>query len=289
MQNSEKANILVEVLPYVNRFRKHVVVIKYGGHAMTSPELQHKVLEDVHLMKSVGMYPIIVHGGGPMISEMLQRLDIPTRTVNGLRVTDAQTMRVVEMVLTGQVNPDLVSELNVIGAKSVGLSGKDANLIRVKKMEAEEDLGFVGEVTHINTRMLINLLKDDFIPVISSVGVDEEGQRYNINADYVASAVAKSLSADKLILLTDTAGVYRDKDDPSSFISRLSIAEAKQLETDGIIAGGMIPKVNCAIDAIEGGVNRVHILDGETEHAMLLELFFDRGVGTMFVKERKED
>lgn len=288
--NITKAEILIEALPYVNRFRDHIIVIKYGGHAMTDEAMKSNVMKDIVLMKSVGMHPIIVHGGGPMINEMLGRLQIESQFVDGLRVTDAQTMQVVEMVLSGQVNPDIVSRLNVNGAKAVGLSGKDADLMKVKKYQAqteageEIDLGYVGEITEINHRMLIDLMKDNYIPVISSIGVDESGQRYNINADFVAADIARAVNADKFILLTDTAGIFQDFSDDDSLISSLTSQEAALLQEQGVIDGGMIPKVDCCLQAIEGGVERVHIIDGRTKHSLLLELFFDEGIGTMITK-----
>lgn len=288
--NITKAEILIEALPYVNRFRDHIIVIKYGGHAMTDEAMKSNVMKDIVLMKSVGMHPIIVHGGGPMINEMLGRLQIESQFVDGLRVTDAQTMQVVEMVLSGQVNPDIVSRLNVNGAKAVGLSGKDADLMKVKKYQAqteageEIDLGYVGEITEINHRMLIDLMKDNYIPVISSIGVDESGQRYNINADFVASDIARAVNADKFILLTDTAGIFQDFSDQDSLISSLTAQEAALLQEQGVIDGGMIPKVDCCLQAIDGGVERVHIIDGRTKHSLLLELFFDEGIGTMITK-----
>lgn len=288
--NMMKAEILIEALPYVNRFRDHIIVIKYGGHAMTDEVMKSNVMKDIVLMKSVGMHPIIVHGGGPMINDMLGKLNIESSFVDGLRVTDAETMQVVEMVLSGQVNPDIVSRLNLNGAKAVGLSGKDANLLKVKKYQAQTedgqavDLGYVGEITDINHRMLIDLMKDNYVPVISSIGIDENGQRYNINADFVAADIAHAVRADKFILLTDTAGIFQDFEDPDSLISSLTAEEAARLQAEGVIDGGMIPKVNCSLQALEGGVDRVHIIDGRTKHSLLLELFFDEGIGTMITK-----
>lgn len=289
-ENVELASILIESLPYVNRFRQHKIVIKYGGNAMVSDELKTSVMQDIHLMHSVGMYPIIIHGGGPMISSMMERLGKPSVFIEGLRVTDDETMQIAEMVLAGQVNPEIVGRLNQLGGQGIGLSGKDGNLIRAKKIEMTDnegrviDLGHVGEVVSINHHLIDELIKDGYIPIISSVGMDENGQALNINADYVASAVAESVKADKFVLLTDVAGVFQDFNDPETLISRLDFAEIEKLIANQTISGGMLPKIQCVVDALKGGVQHAHIIDGRVKHSLLLEIFFDEGIGTMITR-----
>ncbi|MBG9988363.1 acetylglutamate kinase [Aerococcaceae bacterium DSM 111176] len=283
----ELANVLIEALPYVNRFRGHKIVIKYGGNAMINEDLKTSVMQDLHLMHSVGMHPILIHGGGPMISNMMERLGKPSVFIEGLRVTDDETMAIAEMVLAGQVNPDIVGKLNHIGGRGVGLSGKDGNLIRAKKIDMTDDngnpidLGNVGEVVSINQELIDELIRDGYIPVISSVGMDDHGQALNINADYVASAVAESIQADKFVLLTDVAGVFRDFTKPETLISQLTLAEIDTLINEEIISGGMLPKIQCVVEALKGGVTHAHIVDGRVKHSLLLEIFFDEGIGTM--------
>ncbi|MBG9983654.1 acetylglutamate kinase [Aerococcaceae bacterium DSM 111022] len=283
----ELANVLIEALPYVNRFRGHKIVIKYGGNAMVNEDLKTSVMQDIHLMHSVGMHPILIHGGGPMISQMMDRLGKPSVFIEGLRVTDDETMEIAEMVLAGQVNPDIIGKLNHIGGRGVGLSGKDGNLIRAKKIEMMDnegnsvDLGNVGEVVSVNQELIEELIRDGYIPVISSVGMDDDGQALNINADYVASAVAESIEADKFVLLTDVAGVFRDFNDAETLISRLSLSEIDNLIEENIILGGMLPKIQCVVEALKGGVAHAHIVDGRVQHSLLLEIFFDEGIGTM--------
>lgn len=287
----DKANILVEALPYIRKFHGKTIVIKYGGHAMVNAELKKAVMQDIILMKLVGMHPVLVHGGGPEITGMLERLSIKSDFVGGLRVTDAQTMEIVEMVLVGKINKEIVALINRLGGKAVGLSGKDANLIMAQKKlgirrdeagQCEQvDIGFVGDVEKINPDLVQNLMAEGYIPVVSPVGVGRAGESYNINADYVAGALAASLRADKLILLTDVQGIFEDFKDRDSLISELKTFEIPQKIAGGVISGGMIPKVECCAAAIEGGVNSSHIIDGRIPHSLLLEIFTDRGIGTM--------
>ena len=279
----DKAKILIEALPYIQRLAGKTVVIKYGGNAMVDPALTHAILEDITLLKYVGVNPIVVHGGGPDINSMLGRLGIESRFVNGLRVTDGATMEVVQMVLSGKINKDIVSELNCLGAHSLGLCGKDANLIECVKKPARDgvDLGFVGQITHINIKLLDILAKDEYIPVIAPIGVDSEGNSYNINADTVAGEIAAALKAEKLLFLTDIDGIYMDPADKSSLISRITVAEINRLISEGVISGGMIPKVQGCINAVLGGVGRTHIVNGTIPHPILLEIFTDKGIGTM--------
>jgi len=281
--------ILLEALPYIKKFWDKIVVIKYGGSAMKNKTLEKQIIKDIILLKYVGMKPVIVHGGGPEISvEMEKRNKIP-QFLNGLRVTDEETMEITEMVLTGKINTRLVAEINLYisegpgnGVKGIGLSGEDAQLLTVKKHRVQE-LGLVGEVEKINPEILTILLEKNYIPVIATVGVDKEGIRYNINADTVAGQIAVSLQAEKLIYLSDVDGIFKDFKDPTSLISSLSINQAKELIKSGQIQKGMIPKVDSAVQALEGGVNKVHFLNGKRAHSVLLELFTDSGIGTEII------
>lgn len=289
--NLDKASILVEALPYIRKFHGKTIVIKYGGHAMVNAELKKAVMQDVILMKLVGVHPVIVHGGGPEITGMLERLNIESNFMGGMRITDEATMEIVEMVLVGKLNKEIVALINRLGGKAVGLSGKDANLIearkklgRVRKDNGEVDLvdiGFVGDVAKINPGLVQNLMAEGYIPVVSPVGVGDAGESYNINADYVAGELAASLQADKLILLTDVQGIFEDFQNRDSLISELKLGDIAEKISTGIISGGMIPKVECCAAAINGGVNSAHILDGRIPHSLLLEIFTDRGIGTM--------
>ncbi|NLA35447.1 MAG: acetylglutamate kinase [Actinobacteria bacterium] len=276
---NEQVELLLQALPYIQRFAGATVVVKFGGNAMTSPELFDQFALDIVMMHSVGLRPVVVHGGGPQIGEWLRRLGMSSEFVNGQRVTDADTLEVVQMVLIGKVNSDIVSALNTHGPLAVGLSGQDAGLIEAEMRHV--DLGFVGDVTDVNPEILHRLVEMDLIPVISTVGSDSDGQAYNINADAVASAVAEALGAQKLIFLTDVPGLLRDVEDPSSLITEVSVAQARELIEDGTIGGGMIPKIEGCIGAIARGVGEVHLIDGRVPHALLLELFTDAGVGTM--------
>lgn len=281
----EKAEILVEALPYIKDFYGRTVVIKYGGAAMIDCELKQKIMQDIVLMKYVGMNPIVVHGGGPEITQMLKRLDIQSRFVNGLRVTDQETMEVVEMVLGGKVNKEIVAGINANGGKAIGISGKDGNLIHARPVDDTGQMGFVGAVTCVNPEIIETLIQNGYIPVIAPIGIDEAGQSYNINADLVASAIAVALKADKLVLLTDVPGLLENPADPASLISVLKLSDMEGYVQDGVIAGGMLPKIDCCREAVTAGVGRTHIIDGRVSHAILLEIFTNEGIGTMVVNE----
>ena len=285
----KQGEILLEALPYIKKFWDKTVVIKYGGSAMKNKKLEKQVIKDTILLKYVGMKPVIVHGGGPEISAEMEKRNKTPQFVNGLRVTDEETMEITEMVLTGKINTRLVAEINLYisegpgnGVKGIGLSGEDAQLLTVKKHRIPE-LGLVGEVEKINPEILTILLEKNYIPVIATVGVDKEGTRYNINADTVAGQIAISLQAEKLIYLSDVDGIFKDFEDPTSIISSLTINQAKDLIESGQIQKGMIPKVDSAIQALEGGVNKVHFLNGKRSHSILLELFTDSGIGTEII------
>ena len=280
-----KAEVLIEALPYIQRFNRKVIVVKYGGSAMVDEELKKRVIQDVTLLKLVGFKPIIVHGGGKDISRMVERVGMTPQFVNGLRVTDAETMEIVEMVLN-RVNKGLVQLVESLGVRAIGISGKDGGLLHVdKKYSDGKDIGFVGQVKKVNAEILWDLLEKDFLPVICTVGMDDEFQSYNINADDAACAIAQAMEAEKLAFLTDIEGVYKDPKDPETLISELTVTEAKALITDGYIGGGMLPKLQNCIDAIESGVSRVHILDGRIPHCLLLEIFTNKGIGTAILKD----
>ena len=276
----EKAQVLIEALPYIQRFNRKIIVVKYGGSAMVDESLKKRVIEDVTLLKLVGFKPIIVHGGGKEISRWVGKVGMEPRFVNGLRVTDEETMEVAEMVL-GKVNKSLVQMVEELGVRAIGISGKDGGLLKVEKKYADgEDIGFVGEITEVNEKILYDLLEKDFLPIVCPVGLDDEFHTYNINADDAACAIARAMNAEKLAFLTDIEGVYKNPDDPSTLISELWVEEAKKLMDEGYIGGGMLPKLKNCIDAIENGVPRVHILDGRIPHCLLLEIFTNKGIGT---------
>jgi len=283
----QKASILVEALPYIRKFSGRTVVVKYGGRAMVSEELERGVITDCILLKLVGIHPVIVHGGGKAIDAMLERLGKKTRFVHGQRITDDETMEVVEMVLAGKVNKEIVNLINQLGGKGIGLCGKDAGLITASQkvlpasVKDREYLGHVGEVEKINPEILQTVKDEGYIPVIAPVGVGGDGKSYNINADYVAGAVAAALQADKLVLLTDVEGIFEDRNDPLSLLSAIKAADVPALIEAGVIAGGMIPKVECCVFALKNGVGRTHIIDGRILHSILLEVFTDHGIGTM--------
>ena len=284
----EKANVLIEALPYIQHFHGKTIVVKYGGSAMADSELQQSVIRDVALLKLVGFRPIIVHGGGKAITRWINKIGLETNFINGLRVTDRPTMEVVEMVLN-KINKDLVSMMEKVGLKAVGISGKDGGILKVqRKLSEGKDIGFVGEVTDVNTELLNTLLDNDFIPVICPVGCGEAYDSFNVNADDAACAIATAVKAAKLAFLTDIEGVYRDPLDHSSLISELTIPEAKEFLKSGNVGGGMLPKLQNCISAIESGVSRVHILDGRIEHCLLLEFFTNKGIGTAIIGDEEE-
>ena len=283
-----KAEVLIEALPYIQEFNRKIIVVKYGGSAMVDEELKKKVIEDVVLLKLVGFKPIIVHGGGKEISKWVDKVGMETHFVNGLRVTDVPTMEIAEMVLN-RVNKNLVSLVQNLGVEACGISGKDGEILKVtKKLSNGEDIGFVGEVKEVNPKLILDLIENDFLPVICPVGTDENGNSYNVNADDAACAIAKAVKAEKLAFLTDIEGVYRDKDDPGTLISELDLEEAHELIKDGYIGGGMLPKLNNCIDAVENGVSRVHIMDGRIPHCLLLEIFTNNGIGTAILSKGGE-
>lgn len=288
----EKAGILVEALPYIKHFHGRIVVIKYGGHAMLNGALKEAVITDVVLMKYVGMHPVIVHGGGPEITAVLRRMGKESSFVNGLRVTDRETMEIVEMVLVGKINKEIVAMVNRFGGRAIGLCGKDANLIEAAKKRVrverdgvteEVDIGFVGEVARVNADLVASVLREGYIPVVAPTAVGPDGASYNINADSVAGELAVALGAEKLVILTDVEGIMADREDPATLISTVKVDEVPDLMARGIISGGMVPKVECCVNALRGGVRRTHILDGRVPHSILLEIFTDEGIGTMVV------
>ena len=283
-----KAEVLIEALPYIQQFNRKVIVVKYGGSAMADDELKKNVIKDVTLLKLVGFKPIVVHGGGKDISAWINKTGKKSEFVNGLRVTDAETMEIAEMV-RGKVNKSLVTMVEELGVKAIGISGKDGGLLTVeKKLSDGRDIGFVGEVTKVDTKILEDLLEKDFLPIVAPMGLDANYDTYNINADDAACAIAKAMGANKLAFLTDIEGVYKDPADPSTFISRLTVSEADALIDDGFIGGGMLPKLKNCTEAIKNGVSRVHILDGRKPHSLLLEVFTDTGIGTMFFKDEEK-
>ena len=287
-QVMQKASVLIEALPYIQKFNRKIIVVKYGGSAMSNEELQRNVIKDVTLIKLVGFKPIIVHGGGKAISKWVGKVGKEARFVNGLRVTDEETMEIAEMVL-GRVNKNLVTMVEELGVKAVGISGKDGGLLKVDKKYADgQDIGFVGDIKEVDPKVLYDLLEKDFLPIVAPVGLDDDFNTYNINADDAACAIAKAVGADKLVFLTDIEGLYKDINDKSSFISRLTAGQAEELINGGIIGGGMLPKLNNCTSAIRNGVNRVHILDGRVPHCLLLEIFTNEGVGTAIISDDEE-
>ena len=287
-QYLDKAEVLIEALPYIQKFNRKVIVVKYGGSAMVDENLKKRVIEDVTLLKLVGFKPIIVHGGGKEISRWVSKVGMEPKFINGLRVTDEPTMELAEMVL-GKVNKELVQMVESLGVRAIGLSGKDGGLLNVtKKYSNGEDIGYVGEIQKVNADILWDLLDKDFLPIVCPIGLDDSFHTYNINADDAACAIAHAMNAEKLAFLTDIEGVYKDPNDPSTLISELQISEAKEFIEKGYIGGGMLPKLNNCIDAIENGVSRVHILDGRIPHCLLLEIFTNKGIGTAILKDGDE-
>ncbi|MCR5800127.1 MAG: acetylglutamate kinase [Lachnospiraceae bacterium] len=282
---TEKAEVLIEALPYIQKFNRKIIVVKYGGSAMSNEELQKNVIKDVTLLKLVGFKPIIVHGGGKEISKWVGKVGKEAQFVNGLRVTDEETMEIAEMVL-GRVNKNLVRMVEELGVKAVGISGKDGKLLTVeKKLSDGKDIGFVGNVTEVTPGIIYDLLDNDFLPIISPIGLGADYETYNVNADDAACAIAKAVGADKLVFLTDIEGLYRDINDKDSFISRITATDADALISEGLIGGGMLPKLNNCTDAVKNGVNRVHILDGRIPHCLLLEIFTNEGIGTAIISD----
>ena len=285
----KKAEVLIEALPYIQKFNRKIIVVKYGGSAMSNEELQKNVIKDVTLLKLVGFKPIIVHGGGKEISRWVGKVGKEAQFINGLRVTDAETMEIAEMVLN-KVNKSLVTMVEELGVKAVGVSGKDGKLLNVEKKYSDgQDIGFVGDVKEVNAKILYDLLENDYLPIVAPIGLDENFQTYNINADDAACAIAKAVGADKLVFLTDIEGLYKDINDKSSFISRITASDADALISDGFIGGGMLPKLNNCTSAIKNGVNRVHILDGRIPHCLLLEIFTNEGVGTAIIRDEDKN
>lgn len=281
----EKANVLVEALPYIQRFNRKIIVVKYGGSAMVDDKLKKSVIQDVTLLKLVGFKPIIVHGGGKEISSWVGKVGKEAQFINGLRVTDSETMEIAEMVL-GKVGKSLVTMTEELGVKAISISGKDGMLLKVdKKYSNGQDIGFVGDIKEVNPSILLDLLEKDFLPIVCPIGLDDDFNTYNINADDAACAIARAVNAEKLAFLTDIEGVYKDPEDSSTLISELNVNEAKKLIESGNIGGGMLPKLNNCIDAIENGVSRVHILDGRILHCLLLEIFTNKGIGTAILSE----
>ncbi len=282
-----KAEVLIEALPYIQKFNRRIIVVKYGGSAMSNEELQKNVIKDVTLLKLVGFKPIIVHGGGKEISRWVGKVGKEAKFINGLRVTDDETMEIAEMVLN-KVNKSLVTMVQELGVKAVGISGKDGGLLKVdKKYSDGQDIGFVGDIKEVNAKILYDMLENDFLPIVAPIGLDDNFQTYNINADDAACAIAKAVGAEKLAFLTDIEGLYKDINDKSSFISRLSASQADKLIADGFIGGGMLPKLTNCTSAIKNGVNRVHILDGRIPHCLLLEIFTNNGVGTAIISDEE--
>ena len=282
LSHADRSEVLVQALPYIQRYNGKTVVIKYGGNAMINEALQDAVMTDIVLLRSVGVNVVLVHGGGPEINDMLKRIGKESRFVGGLRYTDEETVEVVQMVLAGKVNKHLVQLLTCHGGQAVGLCGLDGDMIQAKKHDAGEDIGFVGDIVKINTKVINDAIASGYIPVISTVGGGENGEVYNINADTAAARIASCLHAEKLLLMTDISGLLRDKDDESTLTQEVKVSEIPSLKSQGIISGGMIPKIDCCVEAVRRGVTRTNIIDGRIPHSILIELFTDAGIGTMF-------
>lgn len=285
LSNTQRAEVIMQALPYIQKYYNKVIVVKYGGNAMINPQLKEAVMGDIVLLSLIGIKVVLVHGGGPEITDMLGRVGKKTEFVNGLRVTDKETVDIAQMVLAGKINKDLVNLLQNKGGKAIGLCGMDGHMI--KAVPKDPKLGYVGEITDVNIEPITDMLEKGYIPVISTVACDDQCNSYNINADTAAAKIAGALQAESLISMTDISGILRDKDDPKSLISKIYVSDAPQLMREGIISGGMIPKVECCIEAIRRGVNRVFIIDGRIEHAILIETLTDEGIGTMFVSGQK--
>lgn len=282
ISNSERASVLVQALPYIKTYAGQTVVVKYGGNAMINEDLKNAVMSDIVLMQLVGINVVLVHGGGPEINAMLKKIGKESKFVGGMRFTDGETMDIVQQVLAGKVNKDLVQLLESAGGKAIGLCGLDGSLLKAEKLPAPEDLGFVGEIQEVNAGILIQAAKSGYVPIVSTVAGGYHGEVFNINADVAAARIAAELGAKKLILMTDVRGLLRDKDDESTIIPVVNVSEVSRLKKEGIISGGMIPKIECCVDAVRRGVGRAHIIDGRIAHSILVELFTDEGIGTMF-------
>ena len=280
INNNQRAQILVEALPYIKKYYNKIIVVKYGGNAMINEELKEAVMGDIVLLSLIGIKVVLVHGGGPEITEMLGKVGKKTEFVNGLRVTDKEAVDIVQMVLAGKINKNLVNLLQSKGGKAIGLCGIDGHMIKAETLD--ERLGYVGEITDVNVEPILDVLEKGYIPVVATVGYDDEGNSYNINADTAAARIAGQLKCESLISMTDIAGILRDKDDPSTLISEINVSDAPQLIREGVISGGMIPKINCCIEAIRRGVHKVFVIDGRIPHAILIETLTDAGIGTMF-------
>ena len=281
LTNAQRAEVLIQALPYIQKYTDKVIVVKYGGNAMISPELREAVMGDIVLLSLIGIKVVLVHGGGPEINEMLRKIDKKSEFVDGLRVTDEETMDVVQMVLAGKINKNLVNLLHTKGGRAIGLCGLDGHMLVAKQLDDVH--GFVGEITQVNLDPITDVLEKGYIPVISTIACDDEGHSYNINADTAAAKIASALGAEALISMTDIAGLLMDKDDPSTLIPAVTVSEAKKLFEEGVISGGMIPKIECCIESIRRGVQKVFIIDGRVPHAILIEILTDEGIGTMFV------
>lgn len=282
MEVSNRAQVLVQAMPYIQKYAGKTVVVKYGGNAMINEELKSAVMSDIVLLQLVGVNVVLVHGGGPEINAMLKKTGKESKFVNGMRVTDEETIDIVQMVLAGKVNKSLANQLNLSGGKSIGLCGLDGNLLKARKQTKNGDIGFVGDITDVDVTVINDVINSGYIPVIATVAGGYDGEVYNINADIAAAAIAAKLSAQKLILMTDVRGLLRDKDNEDTLISIVNVSDVPRLKNEGIISGGMIPKIDCCVEAVRQGVDRAHILDGRIPHSILIELFSDEGIGTMF-------
>ena len=283
ISNKVRSQVLIDALPYIQKYNKKTVVIKYGGNAMTNEELKNDVMSDIVLLSLVGVRVVLVHGGGPEINEMLKRLNIESKFIGGLRYTDKETVQVVQMVLAGKLNKELVALLAQHKGTALGMCGIDGHMITAHKMEGDVDLGYVGEIVNVNTTPILDAIKDDYVPVIATVACDEEGQTYNINADTAASRIAAELGAENLILMTDIVGLLKNKDDPSTLIPTVHVSDVPFMKRQGIISGGMIPKIDCCVEAVRRGVRKTCIIDGRVPHSILVELLSSEGIGTQFV------
>ena len=282
ISNEMRASILIKALPYIQKYAGQTIVVKYGGNAMISPNLKHAVMSDIVLLQLVGVNVVLVHGGGPEINQMLNKIGKESEFINGLRVTDQETIDIVQMVLAGKVNKSLVQSLERQGGKAIGLCGLDGKMLNAQKLISGDDLGFVGEIDNVNTQVIEDTIKNGYIPIISTIAGGYNGEVYNINADIAAAQIAAKLKACKLVLMTDIKGLLRDKDDEDTLIPVVNVSQVPSLKREGIISGGMIPKIDCCVEAVRQGVKRAHIIDGRIEHSILVEMFSDDGVGTMF-------